>query len=62
MCKNMKHKYTYNKKYIHINKPVLNFIVILSSFHNILKLTSLGKSQGRHPLGRHFLGSCEDVG
>ena len=29
--KNIKHKYTYNKKYTYTNKPVLIFIVILSS-------------------------------
>ena len=38
---NIKHKYTYNRKYTYINKPVFVFIVILSSFIMYAKLGSI---------------------
>ena len=40
-CKNIKHKYTYNKKYTYINKPVFIFIVILSGLIIYAKLRSI---------------------
>ena len=41
ICQNIKHKYTYSKKYRYINKPVFVFIVILSSLIMYAKLGSI---------------------
>ena len=40
ISQNIKHKYIYNKKYAYINKPVIVFIVILSSLIIYAKLGS----------------------
>ena len=41
ICQNIKHKYTYNKKYKYINKFVFVFIVILKSLIMCAKLGSI---------------------
>ena len=35
ICQNIKHKYTYNKRYTCINKPVFVFIVIFKLLDNV---------------------------
>ena len=44
---NIKHKYTYNRKYTYINKPVFVFIVILSSLIIHAKLGSISGCRPR---------------
>ena len=41
ISQNIKHKYTYNKKYTYINKPVFVFAIILSSLIMYAKLGSI---------------------
>ena len=41
ICQNIKHKYTYNKKYTYTNKPDFVFIVILSRLVMYAKLGSI---------------------
>ena len=47
ICQNIKHKYTYNKKYTYINKTVFVLIVILSSLIMYANLEGLTKVQNK---------------